>query len=202
MASDIFAKIGEIKGESFSSQLDHQLIKLGSDFDRVGDAFIGLIADALKVSEHKHVANIKYTDALIKHDVDTIGADFVKLGDGFLKLDEAQHKFDDAFLNFADQFIKIGNLEFGADFHKLDDHLNATGFDTIKLGLDFLKLNDIHIENPNATFAALAVDFHRLDDNLGSVGDDFRQIGGDFVKLGDIKLGDIKLGDIKLDESD
>lgn len=209
MASDIFHKVSGFPGEDLAHQLDHQLIKLGTDFDRLGDAFSDLIADALKVSEKKHVANIKFTDAQIKHDIDAMGWDVIKLGDGFIKLDEAQHKFDDAFLNFADQFIKItpietdqGGIKPGADFIKLETDLKLAGFDTIKLGLDFLKLNDTHTENPNQNFVALANDFDQIGKNLSSVGSDFGQIGSDFIKLGDIKLGDIKLGDIKFDQSD
>src|SRR4051812_48734296 len=103
MASDFFLKIHTpFPGEDLTHQLDHQLIKLGTDFELVGDGFNDLIADALKVSDHKHLTNIKFTDALIKHDLDTIGSDFLKLGDSFLKLDDVQHKFDDAFLNFSD----------------------------------------------------------------------------------------------------
>lgn len=188
MASDIFSKIGEIKGESLSRQLDHQLIKLGTDFDRVGDAFIGLIADALKVSEHKHVANIKYTDALIKHDVDTIGADFVKLGDGFLKLDEAQHKFDDAFLKSSDLFINPDkSIKFGADFNQLDTDLKLTGADSSSLGFDIIKLTDAQ---------TLSKDFLKLSDGLNSVGDDFIKLGLDY------KFAEINATALKLSESD
>ena len=205
MPHDFLFDLGDIKGESFSHQVDHQLIKLGGDFDRVGDSFLDLIADALKVSEHKHVANIKFSEAQIKHDIDSIGSDFVKLGDGFLKLDEVQHKFDDAFLNFADQFIKLspgtpgdiesdqGGIKFGDDFFKLETDLKLTGLDTIQLGLDFLKLNDTGTENANPLLLKIADDFHKLDDNLSSIGDDLFKIGADFLKLGELKLGDIKL---------
>jgi hypothetical protein len=213
MASDIFHKIHDFAGEDLAHKLDHQLIKLGTDFDRVGDSFLDLIADAQKVSEHKHLAGIKFEDALIKHDVDTLGVDFIKLGDGFLKLDEAQHKFDDAFLKFADQFIKftpgtVGNLEtdqggikLGDDFLKLDTDLKLNGFDTIKLGLDFLKLDRTHNESPNAALLTLSVDFHKIDGNLGSLGDDFLKLGVDY-KFAEIDTGALKLseaGALKID---
>jgi len=215
MASDIFLKIHDFAGEDLAHHLDHQLIKLGTDFDRDGDEFNDLIADALKVtevSEHKHLAGIKYEEALIKHDVDSIGLDFIKLGDGFLKLDEVQHKFDDAFLKFADLFIKFtpsdlntdqGGIKLSTDFQNLDNDLKVTGDSTIKLGLDFLKLDDTHTENPNATLAALSSDFNNIKGNLSSLGDDFLNIGSDY-KLADINLDAIKLNEadaLKIDEA-
>ncbi|MEJ0074244.1 MAG: hypothetical protein WDO17_02145 [Alphaproteobacteria bacterium] len=214
MASDIFHKIDFI-GEDFAHKLDHQLIKLGTDFDRVGDSFLDLIADAQKVNEHKHIAGVKFEDAAIKHDVDTLGVDFIKLGDGFLKLDEAQHKFDDAFLKFADQFIKftpgtVGNVEtdqgspkLGDDFLKLDTDLKLSGFDTFKLGLDFLKLDHTHTESPNAALQTLSADFHKIDGNLSSLGDDFLKLGVDY-KLAQIDSGALKLseaGALKIDDA-
>jgi len=207
MASDIFHKIS-FPGEDRAHQLDHELIKLGTDFDLVGDGFNDLIADALKISDasqHKHLAGVKYEDALIKHDVDTIGSDFLKLGDAFLKLDDVQHKFDDAFLAFSDQFIKFtpgldtdqGGIKL--HFSQLETDLSATSDSAIKLGLDFLKLDDTHTENP---LGALVADLHKIDDNLGSVGDDFAAIGSDFLKLGELKLDDVNVGGIKFDSAD
>jgi hypothetical protein len=210
MASDIFHKVHDFAGEDLAHQLDHQLIKLGTDFDQVSDGFNDLIADQLKVDvgAHKHLAGVKYEDALIKHDVDTIGLDFVKLGDGFLKLDEVQHKFDDAFLKFSDQFIKFtsgtpGNLEtdqggikLSDDFLKLVTDLKLTGDSTIKLGLDFLKLDHTHTESPNTALAALSSDFNSIKGHFGDLGDDFLKIGSDY------KVAEINLGAIKLNESD
>ena len=212
MASDLFLKIHDFVGEDLAHKLDHQLIKLGTDFDLIGNAFSDLIADALKVSEHKHIANIKFEDALIKHDVDTRGADFIKLGDSFLKLDEVQHKFDDAFLRFSDQFIKFtpgtvgdvatdqGGIKLSDDFIKLDTDLKLNGLDTIKLGLDFLKLNDTHTENPLGT---LATDFHKIDGSLSSLSDDFLKLGLDY-KFAEIDSSALKLseaGALKIDEA-
>jgi type VI protein secretion system component Hcp len=214
MPKDIFADLGDIKGESFSHQVDHNLISLGTDFDLVGGAFNDLIADALKVTDisaHKHVSNIKWTEALIKHDVDTIGFDFIKLGDDFLKLDEVQHKFDDMFIKFADQFITFtaglktdqGDIKLSDDFLKLETDLKLTGDSTTTLGLDFLKLNDANAENASAVFLKIADDFHKIDDSMSSLGDDFLKIGVDY-KLAEINVDAIKLNEadtLKLDEA-
>ena len=94
MASDIFHKIHDLAGDPLAHKVDHQFLKLGDDFDRIGDA--------LKLSDHKPAH-----DALIKHDVDTIGLDFIKLGVETIKLDDVLHKFDDIVLKFADQTIKL-----------------------------------------------------------------------------------------------
>ena len=199
MASDIFAKIGDIKGESFDDQLDHQFIKLSTDLNRLSDAFLDLISDAVKLNDVPGAAH----DALIKHDVQTTGLDFIKLGDGFLKLDDALHKVDDQVLAFVDQFIiKItpsevgtdqGSLKLADDFLQLETDLKLTGLDTIKFGLDFLKLNDTDTENANPLLLKIADDFQKLDDNLSSVGDDYLKVGADFLELGHLKLGDIKI---------
>jgi hypothetical protein len=203
MASDIFLKLGDIKGESLAHQLDHQFIKLGTDFDRLSDSFIDLISDAVKLSDAPGAAH----DSFIKHDLHTIGRDFIKLGDDFQKVDDALHKVDDQILAFADQFYKFtpigigtdqGSLTLGQDFIKLDTDLKLAGLDTITLGLDFLKLDD----TPNQTFETLAGHFQKLDDSLSSVGGDFIAIGADFQKLGTLTLEDIKLGDYKFDSAD
>jgi len=206
MPSDIFAKIGDIKGESFDRQLDHQLIKLGTDFDRVSDSFLDLIADAIKMND----APAGALDAIIKHDVQTTGLDFIKLGDTYLKLDDALHKVDDQIVTFVDQFIiKVTPSEIGTDqgtlkldFLQLETDLKLTGLDTIKFGLDFLKLNDTDAENANPLLLKIADDFQKLDDNLSSVGADFIKIGEDYMKLGDIKLSDFKPNDFKFDLPD
>lgn len=219
MASDFFLKIHTpFPGEDLTHQLDHQLIKLGTDFELVSSGFNDLIADALKVndvSQHKHVSNIKWTDALIKHDIDTIGSDFLKLSDSFLKLDDVQHKFDDAFLNFSDLFIKFdagtpssletdqGGIKLSDDFIKLDTDLKLMSDSTFKLGLDFLKLDDTHTDsNPLGTLSADFQNFaHKLGgvDGVGGVGNDFAAIGSDFLKLSELTPDEIG---IKFDQAD
>ena len=62
MASDIFLKIA-FPHESLAHRVDHQLVKLGTDFDRLGESFLDLIADALKFNDVPGRAH----DALIKH---------------------------------------------------------------------------------------------------------------------------------------
>jgi hypothetical protein len=195
MASDIFLKIHDFAGEALGHKVDHDFLKLGTDFDRVGDAFSDLVADAMAANQHKHLAGVKY-EASIKHDVDTIGFDFIKLGLDTLKLDDVLHKFDDVILKFADQSLKPdtggeiaaasdqNQLKLSDDFLKLDTDLNNTGLGAIKLGLDFLKVNDTHTDNPNQNFVALATDLHTIDASLGSVGVDFLNLGSDYKILG------------------
>ena len=133
MASDIFHKIHDFAGDPLAHKVDHQFLKLGADFDRIGDAFSDLATDALKLSDHKPAH-----DALIKHDVDTIGLDFIKLGVETIKLDDVLHKFDDIVLKFADQTIKLdtgdlvgdqNQLKLGDDFLKLDSDFHFTSLD-------------------------------------------------------------------------
>jgi len=155
MASDIFLKIA-FPHESLAHRVDHQLVKLGTDFDRLGESFLDLIADALKFNDVPGRAH----DALIKHDVQSTGLDFIKLEDDFLRLDDVLHRFDDAILDFMGH-IKFSSGEIGTDqgapnlgdhFLKLDADLKLTGLDTITLGQDFLKLSDSQTENPNTAF--------------------------------------------------
>jgi hypothetical protein len=179
MPSDVFLKINVVDGEAH--RVEHQLLKLGTGFDQVSDSFIDLIADAVKLNDVPGRAH----EAFIKHDVQTIGLDFLKLGDDFLKLDAVLHKIDDTVLDFVIKFSPGDPPALGDDFLKLDIDLKSTGTDFAALGADFLKLNDPPPpESSNELFLKIADDFVKIDSALGSVGDDFISIGADFIKFG------------------
>src|SRR5438105_1290037 len=102
MAFDPFLKFHDFESDALAHKIDHQFVRLGTDFNLVGDAFSDLAADALKFHDHGAAH-----DALIKHDVSTIGLDFLKLGAETFGLDDVLHKFDDLVLKFADQTLKL-----------------------------------------------------------------------------------------------
>ncbi|MBC9879564.1 hypothetical protein G8O24_19670 [Bradyrhizobium sp. INPA01-394B] len=209
MASDFFLKFDNFD-QFLAHKLDHDFLKFGHDFDRVGDALTDLFSDALKFDEHKVAHDFKY-------DAEHAGFDFIKLGFDTLKLDDVLHKFDDVILKFADQTPGIGNLaettgDGGAprlsdDFIKLDTDFQAAGFEAIKLGLDTIKLH-LSGEGANESFIKWAGDLSDFSNGLQKVGDDFHKVGEDFLKLGDFKGSEaidqafIKLGGGALKVSD
>jgi hypothetical protein len=206
MASDF-----SLKFDSFlAHKLDHDFLKFGHDFDRVGDALTDLFSDALKFDDHKLALDFKY-------DVDHVGVDFIKLGFDTLKLDDVLHKFDDVILKFTEQTPSVntfaessggGNtLNLSDDFLKLDTDFQAASFEAIKLGVDTLKLH-ISGEGANDSFIKWAGDLSDFSAGLHKVGDDFLKVGQDFLKLGDLSNSEtvdqafLKLGGGALKVSD
>jgi hypothetical protein len=179
MAVDAFLKFDRI---------DQDFFKLGSDFDHIGDGLNNLLVDALKLEDHK-VAH----DFVIKHDIDTIGLDFIKLGTDSLRIDDVLHKFDDLVIKFADQTLKLGGASdlgnhntLSDDFLKLDTDFHFAALDSIKFASDFHKLNDSHGENADRTIIKLAGGFSDFGNDLHKVGDDFQNVGTDFKVLGGV----------------
>jgi hypothetical protein len=181
MASDVFLKIAVTADKALAHRVDHQFIKLGSDFDRIGDAFIDLIADASKLND------LPAHDAFIKHDVHTIGYDFIKLGVDTIKLDDVLHKFDDIVLSFVDQTLKLDTGQLSDDFLKLDTDLLASSTHSIELGdaIKFAKL-DLDAESSDQVILKIADGFSDFGGDLHKVGDDFITLGADFIKLADL----------------
>jgi hypothetical protein len=214
MASDFFLKFDSFD-EFLAHKLDHDFLKFGHDFDRVGDALTDLFSDALKFDDHKIAQDFKHDD--FKHDVEHVASDFIKLGFDTLKLDDVLHKFDDVILKFTDQTPTVsalaensgdGNaLKLSDDFIKLDTDFQAAGLEAIKLGLDTLKLH-VAGEGAGETLIKWAGDLSDFSAGLHKIGDDFQKVGADFIKLGDLANSEtldqafIKLGGGALKVSD
>ncbi|MBR0689141.1 hypothetical protein JQ594_24680 [Bradyrhizobium manausense] len=209
MASDFFLKFDSFDG-FLAHKLDHDFLKFGHDFDRVGDALTDVFSDALKFDDHKVAVDFKY-------DVEHVGFDFIKLGFDTLKLDDVLHKFDDVILKYADQtptvtaFAETGgdgsSLKLSDDFIKLDTDFQTASFEAIKLGIDTLKLH-LSSEGANESFIKWAGDLSDFSTGLHKVGDDFLKVGEDFLKLGTLSNSEtidqafIKLGGGALKVSD
>jgi hypothetical protein len=209
MASDFFLKFDSFD-EFLAHKLDHDFLKFGHDFDRVGDALTDLFSETPKFDEHKVAIDFK-------HDVEHVAFDFIKLGFDTLKLDDVLHKFDDAILKFAEQTPTVstfaetggdgGALKLSDDFIKLDTDFQAAGFEAIKLGIDTFKLH-VTGEGANESFIKWAGDLSDFSAGLHKVGDDFQKVGADFLKLGDLSNSEtidqafIKLGGGALKVSD
>lgn len=185
MASDFFIKFDNFD-EFFAHKLEHDFLKFGHDFDRVGDALGDLFVDGLKFDDHKVSADIVFT-----HHVDVASSKLLQLGSDTIKLDDAIHKFDDVILKYADQTIKIESSDGGDqnqptlsdDFIKLDTDFQAAGLEAIKLGLDTLKLH-VGGETGNESFIKWAGDLSDFSAGLQKMSDDFFKVSEDFIKLG------------------
>jgi hypothetical protein len=153
-------------------QVDHDVLKIDSDFLRIGDGFLKLDTEFLKFGD----GFSNFVEQQLKITLPSVG------DDGSSPLLDAFHKIDSDFHNTGGDFIKLG-----ADFIKLNEPDSGDLRQNVfQVGDDFLKI-DSDLQNASDHFIALGTDILKIGElsDLKVVDQVFHQFGDDLLKVGD-----------------